>query len=126
MQLEIAGQQLVHVYFDYGLILRSDHQAEIRISTKYAIQVPGEPEEFFDPELTESPMPGELAGLRQQVTEAVADEETGSLAIRLENGVQVHVPPDKRYEAWTFSDPSGSRVVALPGGGLAVWSARDE
>jgi hypothetical protein len=125
LDLRIVGQRLEHTYFDFALVLLTDQEAEIRIQTKYSLKPAGGIEGIFDPNLSESPMPSALIGLRQLIMSADADEGDGSLTIVLADGLRLWVPPNDNYEAWTLSDTIGTRVVTLPGGGLAVWPAHD-
>lgn len=44
----------------------------------------------------------------------------GLLELHLGSAV-LRIAPDVDYEAWTFADDAGVRLVALPGGGVAEW-----
>jgi uncharacterized protein DUF6188 len=41
-----------------------------------------------------------------------------------DNGMRLIVPPDQDFEPWDFNGPRGEKVISLPGGGLATWSAK--
>ncbi|BDT84907.1 hypothetical protein FMUAM8_06710 [Nocardia cyriacigeorgica] len=58
------------------------------------------------------------------VVETATIDSSGSLELGLDTGVSVRVLPDMEYEAWSLVGPRGYRVVCLPGGQLAIWSAR--
>lgn len=57
------------------------------------------------------------------VTRADADEISG-LTLEFDSGARLHVPVDQHYEAWGVVGPGGYRVICMPGGEFAIWSAR--
>jgi hypothetical protein len=61
----------------------------------------------------------ELFGTR--VLAAVAFKD-GRLRLLFDGGVQLHIPPDSWYEAWSAVGPGSLRAVCLPRGGLAIWA----
>ncbi|WP_328406946.1 DUF6188 family protein [Nocardia sp. NBC_00403] len=60
--------------------------------------------------------------LRGAITSAVVNS-SGTLTIDLDSGNRLVVPPDEEYEAWTLVGPNGYRVVCMPNGELAIWTA---
>ncbi len=56
-----------------------------------------------------------------QKIETLAAYKTGMLRIIVSNGIQISVPSDPNYEAWTLSGSRGLLIVCEPGGTLAVW-----
>ena len=48
--------------------------------------------------------------------------EDGHLSFAVATG-EVRVAPLERYESWHFVGPRRERVIATPGGELAIWSA---
>ncbi|WP_255222340.1 DUF6188 family protein [Nocardia otitidiscaviarum] len=56
------------------------------------------------------------------VTRADADEISG-LTLEFDSGARLHVPVDQHYEAWGVVGPGGYRVICMPGGEFAIWSA---
>jgi hypothetical protein len=51
----------------------------------------------------------------------------GRLEMGFEDGSQISVPADQRYEAWNISGPGGPdglKIVSMPGGELAIWQDR--
>ncbi|MBH0781546.1 DUF6188 family protein [Nocardia bovistercoris] len=60
--------------------------------------------------------------LRGAITSAAVNT-SGTLTIDLDSGNQLVVPPDDEYEAWTLVGPNGYRVVCMPHGELATWTA---
>jgi hypothetical protein len=62
--------------------------------------------------------------LRSQLSE-VAIADPGVLTATFADGRSVIIGPGD-YEAWVFVGPGRSRVVCLPGGGLAYWLPADD
>ena len=52
--------------------------------------------------------------------------QDGSLHLAFADGAHIEVAPDEGYEAWNVTGPGGARIVSLPGGELAVWSAEGD
>jgi hypothetical protein len=46
--------------------------------------------------------------------------EDGTLAIGLDNGWRINVPPDPRFEAWEMRTPT-EQLVCQPGGEVSAW-----
>jgi len=49
----------------------------------------------------------------------------GKLVLGFEDRTVIHVKPHQTFEAWSLTGPAGEKVVSMPGGGLATWSAND-
>ncbi len=60
--------------------------------------------------------------LHGTITSAVVNS-SGALTIDFDSGNRLVVPPDSEYEAWTLVGPNGYRVVCMPNGELATWTA---
>ncbi|WP_194837590.1 DUF6188 family protein [Nocardia sp. XZ_19_369] len=58
------------------------------------------------------------------VTRADASEVEG-LSLEFDSGATIHVPVHNKYESWGVVGLDGSRVISLPGGEFAIWSARN-
>ena len=66
---------------------------------------------------------GVLQPLLGSVTTDVAVDAGGELSLTL-GATTVRCPADAHHEAWTAGGPDGTRVVCLPGGGVARWAGR--
>ena len=53
-------------------------------------------------------------------------QDDGQLHLAFADGAHIEVAPDEGYEAWNVTGPGGARIVSLPGGELAVWSAEGD
>ena len=65
---------------------------------------------------------GALKLLHKVALTAVALKD-GTLQIVFVDGDVLSVAPDPHHEAWEMSGPNGLKIVSLPGGQLAFWSA---
>ena len=59
-----------------------------------------------------------------QMVDVASTDAAGALIVTFKGGGRLKVEPDPRYEAWNVAGPDGALVVSMPGGELAVWSAR--
>lgn len=60
--------------------------------------------------------------LNEEVIDARSDDG-GCLMLTIGTST-VRCDADQRYEAWRVRGPDGQGIVCMPGGRLAVWSAR--
>ena len=60
--------------------------------------------------------------LNAEVTDARIDER-GCLAVTFDSS-SVRCKAHPLYEAWQILGPDGERIICMPGGDLAIWSAR--
>ncbi|MEO1440291.1 MAG: DUF6188 family protein [Chloroflexota bacterium] len=65
-----------------------------------------------------------LAVLHKSVQQVIM-HKSGLLEVKVD-AISISVPPDANHEAWQVSVTNGLRVIAMPGGALAVWSPDDE
>jgi hypothetical protein len=123
MNLSVVGRTIDRVSFDYAIEFLISDGATVRLESTFSLTINNQSQIFVRPE-----QPGvaarpiiELIG--EVVAHASVSQDSGTLHLRLSNEASLSVPADKSYEAWTFTDRDGSRVVALPGGGIAVWQS---
>jgi hypothetical protein len=121
--ISIAGATVDQCCFDYAVVLRMSVAAgtwELRIETPLVLTDGDGVEHLILPEEAVR-LDAVLQVLRLEVAEATAYKD-GALALRFGDGVRIAVAPDEGYEAWGLVGPGGSRLVSLPGGGVAIWS----
>ena len=123
VNLGIAGQSIERVSLDYAVSLLTDGGAEVRIESSFWFRTPTGEVVLVDPEMPGQGVEKFLAMLHQMITEASVVEGTGTLVIEVVNGTRLEVAADESYEAWTFNDTDGLKIVALPGGGIATWGS---
>ena len=108
--------------FDYAITLLTDKGAEIRIETDFSLRNPGGPIAVtISPEMRDQAAVILPAVLHETIRAAAASNETGTLVLDFVHGVRLEVAANPDYEAWTVAAENGSKVVALPGGGLSTW-----
>jgi hypothetical protein len=61
-----------------------------------------------------------LSLLRRSVAN-ISSTAAGLLVVRFEDGTVLRSRCHDQYEAWHLRGPDGSLIVALPGGGVAIW-----
>lgn len=123
VNLDLAGQSIMRVYFDYAITLITSGGGELRIANTVTVSGAEGLPLSIEPA---SAGPGAEAILRllhQTLTAATADE-SGRLDLTLDTGITVRVEADAQYEAWTYAGPHGRKVVSLPGGELATWAMK--
>lgn len=126
MELGLQGQSVTAEDFGYTFSLSTDGGYIIQIGSSFFLDTSGQSYAISPSlELSKVAVDGLGSLLNQTLTSAVA-EKSGVLIIAFANGSRLRVEPDESYEAWTISGPRGVKVVCMPGGELAVWSAEDD
>jgi hypothetical protein len=62
-----------------------------------------------------------LALYRRTITDAHADDEASTLEVRFDNGDRLIALPMDGVEGWQVEGPENRFVVAIAGGGVAIW-----
>lgn len=123
--LSAAGQQVTSVSVDWAVTLTigaAGSPIVVRIEQPFALAFPGAAPAHLNPEGD----PVELAPVLRLVRAGVSRLDafnTGRLELELVDGTSLSVSPVEQYEAWSMAGPDGFKLVCLPGGELAVWSA---
>jgi uncharacterized protein DUF6188 len=120
MELELDGQTVIRVCFDYGISLQTDNGFEIRIEADYVARPLSDP--VGDQPGRISQDPGAILAVRNQIISVATVADSGTLSLTFSNGTVLSVEPHEMYEAWTVTGPRGMKMVSMPGGELAVWS----
>ncbi|MCW2875904.1 MAG: hypothetical protein JWQ95_4 [Sphaerisporangium sp.] len=120
--LPVVDGTVTQIRVDYAFTLVMDHYS-IRISTPFSLSR-GDEHSRHDPEVPETLAP--LLELHQATLREGVLMKDGLLVLSFHDGTTLTVLPDERYEAWEAVGelppvtPS-FKVIALPGGGLAVF-----
>lgn len=99
-----------------------DSGFEVRIGSPFSLITPEGQDIALDPEGNPFGL-APLLGIVRCVVREVAAFKDGRLEITLANGGAVRVPAAEDFEPWELAGKNGARIVAVPGGGLAVWQA---
>lgn len=125
MNIEVGGQRVEEIDTEFAVTLVLSSGAKLRIETALDLLEPSAASMILDPQALGSDL-GLLRVLSGRLIEsATADENSGALCITFDAGVTLRVAPDPDFEAWSAAWPDGSTLVALPGGGLARWGAKN-
>jgi len=123
LELSWVGSRVSQVAFDFAVTIRGADDSELRVECAFHLSGTDFPSLDVDPAATRE-MAGHLIQLLQRGILTSEVDEKGALHASFEGGVELFVPVDPAYEAWTYVGGDGSRVVATPGGGRTVWSTR--
>ncbi|PXX61681.1 hypothetical protein DFR70_108239 [Nocardia tenerifensis] len=127
LRLDIVGQRVSEVIVGFTVTVRMGSP------TAFELQIEGEVDfRTSGGDLSQAgsndygDIGSELESLvGSTVTRADASEVDG-LSLQFDSGAQIHVPIHEMYEAWGLVGLDGYRVICLPGGEFAIWSARKE
>lgn len=120
MELDLHGQTLSTMEYDYTVALYTDAGYEIRIEEDYTL-ITSQGERTYSPEPS-SEHTGPLDLLGEQTITAATAEGNGTLTLTVSDGTKLNVFASDDFEAWTLAGPGGRKVVCLPGGELATWN----
>lgn len=120
MNLNIDGQTLNRICFDYAVSFLMSSGSEVRVETAAIFEVPDAAELHFEPQSSGSVSMGLLQLLQRTIVRAEAFDD-GMLVIEFDSGAMLTVKPHHSYEAWGFVGPSGVKVISNPGGGITTW-----
>lgn len=118
------GGVVARLTFDYAVSLTVDTNhgpVELRIGGPFVVTSPSGQEHILIPEGEPERLGHALTLVRQRVGHISAFKD-GHLEVAFTDGGNLGVPAEEGLEAWELSGPGGLRVVALPGGEVAVWS----
>jgi hypothetical protein len=124
--LPLSGRKVERLYVDaaFGIIFIEGREAfEFRIEGPFRIRHAGTEVAYSAQNEDVARLAGALGLLHKTARNAVALKD-GTLEIIFSDDSMLVTPPLQDYEAWTMSGPDGFKIVSLPGGGLAVWSAQ--
>lgn len=120
MTIDLTGQTLASVVCDGPLQLTTSDGWHVTIENDYELR--------SSDGTSLSTASGEEELIVDLLTQAVdapltAFSYTDDGHLRLSvGGHEVRVAPDEGFESWNVVGPDQQRVVAMPGGELAVWS----
>ncbi|MGW7350322.1 DUF6188 family protein [Streptomyces sp. NPDC054784] len=92
----------------------------VRIEGHFCFTTDGGSARNFNPDEGASSMSATRLLERTSFKEVIAGKN-GTLELLFHDGGRIFVPCSEEYEAWTLAGPSRMHLVAVPGGGVAVW-----
>ncbi|MGW3279436.1 DUF6188 family protein [Nocardia rhamnosiphila] len=101
------------------LVLRAGMEFEVQVDGVIGIGAGGR--EIHRYSVGEIPV--EVRSRLTGVLREVSATGNGTLQLKFESGSSIWVFADSNYEAWSVVGAEGFRMVCMPGGELAVWSA---
>lgn len=121
--LPLAGRQMEQCLVDFAFTLRLEGDFEIRIEGPLSFTDSSDVRHDIDPN-AEPVLMGPLLGVGRDRVTGATTTTSGVLDLRFDNGSEIHVGIDD-FEAWGLVGPGGLRVIALPGGELAIWHGEE-
>jgi hypothetical protein len=121
LRIGLVGRTITRVMLDFSVTLAfaGERDAKLKIETGFQLRSP-RGHARIDPAA-----PGDHAssavGLFNQTVIDVGLSEDGTLMLAIPT-TNLALPADATYEAWSFTDSAGGRVVCMPGGALAIGS----
>lgn len=126
VSLQLVGNQVAFIGVDFQLTLRFSNDCVVRLESEFIISEADGSKTVVDPEGDKAPFVSVLR-LHGQTVES-ARIETSSLILAFSNGSVLEAGPDDDYESWSYTGPESTptRVIAMPGGELAIWLTDDD
>lgn len=109
------------MHFDYAVSITTDGGTRLTIETDFTLERATDGAQLVAPEHVTTREP--LQSLVGQTIRDLSATDHGRLVIGFSGGDTIVVEPDAAYEAWGIRAPNGFQVIAIPGGGVAVWDA---
>jgi hypothetical protein len=120
--LDLVGATLDAITVSHQLDLRFSTGAAVTIETPFTLTSPGSTATLHDPDDPTS-LAAPLRLLHDTVRHARVDHDV--LTIGFDGGTVLTVGPHPDYESWHHHTAAGTRMIGLPGGGVAIWLPSD-
>ena len=123
VNLQLAGYQVAFIGIDFQITLRFSNECVVRFESVFSVT--DTTETVVDPEGDKALFVPVLR-LHGETVEA-ARIEGSVLILEFSNGTVLEAGPDADYESWSYTGPeqAPTRVIAMPGGELAIWLPDD-
>ena len=126
MDLKLSGKLVSEIRVEFMVTMRIGERSEFELQIEGDIELSlssGSISRIASEEYDAQTQ--QLESLKGAVIRSSTADESGALTLGLDSGATLRVPSDSDYEAWNVAGPGGYRVVSLPGGELAIWSAKE-
>jgi hypothetical protein len=122
VSLVAAQVNLVLLDFRLGLHILDvdDESLKIVIATRFSSRQDNGPTKTLDPKESDPALGALAVAVRHQTARTCRVTRDGTLRLGFDSGLMLEVGPDPDYEAWQLDLPGG-KIIAMPGGELAVW-----
>lgn len=104
VNLQLVGYQVAFIGIDFQISLRFSSECVVRLGSVFSVT------DTADGETVES-----------------SRIEGSVLILEFSNGTVLEARPDDDYESWSYTGPeqTPTRIIAMPGGELAIWLPDD-
>ena len=120
MDLSLDGQTITHHVSDYAMSATTDAGFVLCVENDYTFNTSTESWNVSPDSLADSER---VPSLTNRTISSATTDQSGILQVSFTDGHHLTVVRDADYEAWSITGPDGRKVVCLPGGDLATWSA---
>lgn len=120
--LDLVGGTLDAITVSHQLDLRFSTGTAVTIETPFTLTSPVGTATLHDPDDPAS-LAAPLRLLHDTVRCARVDHDV--LTVGFDGGTDLTVGPDPEFESWHHHTAAGSRMIGLPGGGVAIWLPSD-
>lgn len=124
MEIDIRARRVEDLFVQRAVILMLSGGAILRIECPFELADQAAGWTTIVPESISTGHRLRVLLRGKEIEAASGDIHTGMLSINFLGGLALRVKADSAFEAWSTTWADGSMVVALPGGGLSSWSAR--
>lgn len=125
MNMNIEGESIESISFDFAVNLRTDRGTELRLETGFELQSPEGKVFWIDPPNFDGASELIHASLYTRI-ETAEIAAAGILRLRLGNDARIAVTPSSDYEAWTLNRADGRMLNSTPGGEAIIWSSLEQ
>lgn len=121
VNLQLVGSVVEFIGIDFSITLRFSNSCTVGLGIIFSLTAPEGDSTTIDPEGDKACFVPVLR-LHSETVEA-AQIEGSHLIMAFSNGSTINAGPDGDYESWSYTGPEhpNTRVIAMPGGALAIW-----
>lgn len=122
---QLLGYHVVFIGIDFQISLRFSSECVVRLGSVFSVTDTADGERMVDPEGDKALF---VPVLRLYGETVESSRIEGSvLILEFSNGTVLEARPDDDYESWSYTGPeqTPTRIIAMPGGELAIWLPDD-
>ncbi|GAA4114188.1 DUF6188 family protein [Enteractinococcus coprophilus] len=124
--LQLVGTHVAFIGVDFQITLRFSNNCVVRLESVFSISIITGIQTIIDPDGDKARFVPVLQLHGETVEAAHVDDSV--LVLKFSNGSVLEAGPNQDYESWSYTGPESTptRVIAMPGGELAVWLSDDD